>query len=149
MSGPFFDTGVALKLVVREPLSDQAQAYVAKRRIAVPTTSLVELEMATAIQALAFRGEMTDEEAASALLLVEQLHREGKFHRVALSLDEMAAESLRLAPVVTSRTGCRTLDLLHIAAARLLGSSHFVSTDKRQLKAASLAGLQAVDLAKA
>ncbi len=51
-----------------------------------------------------------------------------------------------LSPFVTSQTGCRTLDLMHIGAARLLGSSEFVSTDKRQLRAAEIAGLRAVDL---
>lgn len=147
MSGPFFDTGVALKLVLREPLSDRVHAYVAERRVSVPVTGLAELEMATAIQALVFRHQVTDEEAAAALLLVDQLHREGNFLKVGLSMDEMVGESLRLASVITSRTGCRTLDLLHIAAARLLGSDTFVSTDGRQLQAARLAGLQVFDLA--
>ena len=71
---------------------------------------------------------------------------DGKLVAPVLSMDAMAEEMLRLTPSITSRTGCRTLDLLHIAAARLLPSPKFVSTDKRQLAAAKLAGLTTVDL---
>lgn len=39
-------------------------------------------------------------------------------------------------------SGCRTLDLMHIASALLLGAGGFVSTDKRQCHAAKLCGLR-------
>jgi len=43
--GPFFDTGVALKLIVSEPLSDEVLSFVTKRRIPIPVSPLIELEM--------------------------------------------------------------------------------------------------------
>jgi predicted nucleic acid-binding protein len=146
MSGPFFDTGVALKLVVREPLSATARAYVAKRGVSVPFTRLIELEMETALQALCFRGEITGPQLAAARALIAEMVKEGKFRRVDLSLDQIASESLSLSPLITAKTGCRTLDLMHVCTAKLLCASEFVSTDKRQLKAARFAGLRAVDL---
>lgn len=36
MTGPFFDTGVALKLVIEEPLSPVVRGFVTKRRVPVP-----------------------------------------------------------------------------------------------------------------
>jgi hypothetical protein len=66
--------------------------------------------------------------------------------RISLSLDLIAQETMSLAPLVTAQTGCRTLDLMHVATAKLLTASEFVSTDKRQLQAAALCGLKGVDL---
>lgn len=146
MIGSYFDTGVALKLVVEKPLSPVARGFVAMRRIPVPFSRLIEVEIENALQALLFRKEITREQFAGARALVVGLLRRGQFQRVELSLDKIVTETLSLAPVVTSQTGCRTLDLMHVASAKLLGIGEFVSTDKRQIKAAKLCGLQTVNL---
>lgn len=146
--GPFFDTGVALKLIVAEPLSRRVLAYVTRRRLILPTTRLLELEMETALNALAFRGAITPSELKSSKALSAEMISQGKFGPTGLLMDEIVAESLRLSPHIASKTGCRTLDLMHIASALMLGCKEFVSTDQRQLRAAKLAGLKAIDLSK-
>lgn len=85
---------------------------------------------------------------AGARRLVTDLVREGLFRRIELSLDSIALESLGLAALVTAKTGCRNLDLMHVATARLVGACRFVSTDRRQMAAARLCGLSVVDLEK-
>ncbi len=146
--GPFFDTSVVLKLILAEPLSPKVLAFVKRRRSTIPTTRLVELEMETALNALAFRGAITSAELKSSIALIAQMTVQGKFVPTGISLDDIAAESLRLSPRIASKTGCRTLDLMHIASALLLGCPEFVSTDQRQLRAAKLAGLKIIDLSK-
>lgn len=146
MSGPFFDTGVVLKLVVEEPLSAVVRAFVATRRIPVPISKLIEVEMENALQAMLFRKQITWEQLAGARTLVQELIRRGRFVRMDVSLDRIAAEALNLAGVVTPVTGCRTLDLMHVATAKLLGVREFVSTDKRQIEAAKLCGLEVINL---
>jgi len=146
MTGPFFDTGVALKLVIEEPLSPVVREFVARRRVPVPFSRLIEVEIENALQALLFRQEITGEQLAGARALVAGLVRRGQFQKIDLSLEKIATETLSLASVVTSQTGCRTLDLMHVATAKLLGVGEFVSTDKRQIKAAKLCGLHTVDL---
>lgn len=147
MSSLFFDTGVALKLIVEEPLSAGVRTFVEKRRAPVLFSSLIEVEIQNALHALFFRGTITRVELSAARHLISDLEHRGLFRRVSLSLDKVAAETLRLAPLVTSETGCRTLDLMHISTAILLGVREFVSTDKRQLESAKLCGLQTIDLA--
>jgi len=44
-----------------------------------------------------------------------------------------------------SRTGARTLDTLHVAAARLLGAKEFLTSDDRQAKLARAIGLKVLD----
>ena len=146
--GPFFDTGVALKLIVPEPLSGEMLSFVKKREVPVLVTRLIELEMETALNAMAFRDYITTAQLATAKNLLKELTKEGKFLPVGLSLDEIAKESLQLSPLITLKTGCRTLDLMHIASAKRLGCKEFISSDRRQLKAAKLAGLKPLDLSK-
>ncbi len=146
MTGPFFDTGVALKLVIEEPLSAVTRAFVARRKAPVLFSLLIELEIENALQALRFRREITAGQLAGSRDLVAELVRRGRFEKIDLSLDSIAREALSLAAVVTAKTGCRTLDLMHIATAKLLGAGEFVSTDKRQIEAARLCGLKAVNL---
>ena len=146
MRGPLFDTGVVLKLVVEEPLSAVVRAFVATRRIPVPISKLVELEMENALQAMLFRKRITLEQLERARKLVLELIRRGRFVRVDLSLDRIASEALNLAGVVTPVTGCRTLDLMHVATVKLLGVREFVSTDKRQIEGAKLYGLEVINL---
>ena len=148
MIGPFFDTGVALKLIVSEPRSGEVLSFVRKRKIPVPVSRLIELEMETALNAMAFRGHITAAQLAAAKTLLSELTKEGKFLPVRLSLDEIATESLHLSPAITLKTGCRTLDLMHLATARLLDCKEFVSSDLRQLKAAKVAGLKAINLSR-
>lgn len=146
MSSLYFDTGVVLKLIVEEPLSARVRSFVETRRAPVLLTKLIEIEIENTLHALFFRGTITDLELTGARRLVADLLRRRLFQRVALSLDKVAAETLRLAPTVTSKTGCRTLDLMHIATATLIGSQEFISTDRRQLEAAKLSGLLTCDL---
>ena len=42
-------------------------------------------------------------------------------------------------------TGCRTLDTLHVASARVLGLGRLVTTDRRQAALAERAGLVVID----
>jgi predicted nucleic acid-binding protein len=44
----------------------------------------------------------------------------------------------------TSLIGCRSLDVLHCAAAKILGVSEFITTDGRQKKLAAAMGLNPV-----
>lgn len=146
MSGYYFDTGVALKLVVEEPLSAKTRAFVEKRRLPVPLSILMEVELENALHALRFRNVITARQLAGARSLVGELIVKGRFCAIDLSLDRIAQETLSLAPLVTVKTGCRTLGLMHVATAKLMRAGAFVATDQRQLAAARMCGLETIDL---
>ncbi len=149
MSIHYFDTGMALKLVVEEPLSARTRAFVAKRRIPVPFSRLMEVEIENTLHALRYRNVITARQLAGARSMVGELTARGRFYCIDLPLDQIARETLSLAPWITAKTGCRTLDLMHVATAKLMRAAAFVSTDKRQLKAARLCGLERINLEKA
>lgn len=146
MSRVFFDTGLVLKLLVEEPLSPVVRQFLEKRRVAVPFPKLIEVEVENTLQAMLFRADILPAQLLKCRELVDSLVAEGRFLKIPLSLDVIAAEALVLSPVVTAQTGCRTLDLIHVATAKLLGVEEFVSTDNRQLRAAEVCGLKILDL---
>jgi len=53
-------------------------------------------------------------------------------------------EAVKLAGQHTGTVGCRSLDILHCAAAKVLAATEFISTDTRQRKLATAMGLNLV-----
>ena len=146
MSQPYLDTGLVLKLVINEPLSERLQKWLKKRRIPVPYSRLIEVELENTLQAKCFRKEIDARQIRGCQKLLRDLLSEGKLFRPELSLDEVMLEALELMTQITLLSGCRTLDLLHVASARKLGYSEFVTTDKRQASAARLLGLEVTEI---
>lgn len=146
MTQPYLDTSLVVKLIVAEPLSGRVQSFVQQRRLAVPYTKLIEIETLNTLHAKFFRGEMTRRQLRACEELIADFLGEGRFIRPALSMDDVFEEALRSLPAITGGTGCRTLDLMHVASAKLLGLREFASTDKRQLRAAKAARLTPLDL---
>ena len=55
-------------------------------------------------------------------------------------------EAAKLADRHTGTIGCRSLDIVHCAAAKILGADEFISTDTRQKQLAVAMGLNLVTL---
>ena len=55
-------------------------------------------------------------------------------------------DAVKLAEQHTRAIGCRSLDLLHCAAAKVLAATEFISTDVRQKKLANAMGLNLVTI---
>ena len=104
-------------------------------------TSLHTLEVRNAFELGVFRGHFTAIEArAAAKNLAEDLRG---FRLVETSVNGSAA--FRLAAALSEqhseRTGTRSLDISHVAAAKLLRAKAFVSFDRRQRPLAAAVGL--------
>ncbi len=98
-------------------------------------TSLHTLEVRNAFELGVFRGHFTAIEArAAAKNLAEDLRG---FRLVETSVNGSAA----LSEQHSERTGTRSLDISHVAAAKLLRAKAFVSFDRRQRTLAAAVGL--------
>lgn len=148
MSQPYFDTSLVLKLVIPEPLTPAVQQFLQKRSVSVPYPKLVELELENTLQAKVFRKELTRPQLRRCLDFVSDLIKRGNLFRPVLSLDEVAVAALELTPKITAKTGCRTLDLLHIVSAQNLGYREFVTGDHRQALAARRCGLKVIEISR-
>jgi predicted nucleic acid-binding protein len=142
----YFDTGLVLKLVVKEPLSLKVHEFLSARRLPVLYPLLLQLEFRNALHAKLHRGEITPLQLAACLEMESDFLAGGHFQGLELDWGRIFLATMRLIPSVTASTGCRTLDLLHIATAQVCGASGFVTGDSRQAKAARLCGLDVVEI---
>ena len=142
----YYDTGTILPLYVNEAFSARLNAFLQARGDPIPFSGFHRLELENALRLKVFRGEIEAVAHAAALAAVEAHLTEGRF--VVRAVQWVAAlEAARDASRhVTIPTGCRTLDLIHIAIAMQWGCPEFVSADDRQLKAAKRLGLATVDI---
>jgi hypothetical protein len=61
-----------------------------------------------------------------------------------IELKDIFHEAVKLDESHTGSIGCRSLDVLHCAAAKLLAANEFISTDARQKRLAAGIGLNVV-----
>lgn len=138
----YLDTGCLLKLYYPEPDSAAVARLVHAKVIAF--ASLHELELTNSLQLKAFRKEARPAQVRATLSLVDADVRGGVLQRVELDWSVVHRDAAALALAHSSRLGCRSLDILHCAAAKSVGATPFVTTDARQRRMAMAAGLRCV-----
>lgn len=142
----YYDTGALIPIYVDEVFSEAVNAYSASRAIPIPFSLFHRLEFENALRLKMFRKEI-DEERLNRVLsdIGDDLNSSHLVLRPVNWID--AFEKARaIGARVTAKTGCRTLDLMHVAIAIHWGCQIFLTADARQLAAARLAGLETVDL---
>lgn len=141
----YYDTGVLLKLYTAEPESECVQDFVRNRKDRICVTDLHIAECVSALRVKAFRKECSEDGASAAIELIKVDLRDGVLQLVEVDWDHAWQECRLLSDQFACRTGARTLDSLHVAAARLLGVKEFLTSDDRQAKLARAIGLRVLD----
>ena len=138
----YLDTGCLVKLYYPEPDSVKVIQLVQGQSIAF--SPLHELELVNALQLKVFAKGATTTQAAAARALVECDTKQGLLISVACIWPMVFEDAVRLAAQFSDTLGCRSLDILHCSAAKLLGATKFISTDARQKKLAIAMGLNLI-----
>jgi len=107
-------------------------------------TLLHELEFMNALELKVFLKSATAAQVTAARALVEADLKAGVLVSPSGEWKDIFTEAAKLAEQHTGTVGCRSLDILHCAAARVLAASEFISTDARQRKLAVAMGLNLV-----
>ncbi len=135
----YLDTGCFVKLYYPEP--DSAKVIALIQGKALCHTPLHELEFMNALQLKVFLKNATAAQVTAARALVESDLKSGVLVSPSGEWKDIFAEAVKLAEHHTGTIGCRSLDILHCAAAKVLVASEFISTDARQKKLAVAMGL--------
>jgi predicted nucleic acid-binding protein len=138
----YLDTGCFVKLYYPEPDSAQVVAIIQGK--ALWHTLLHELEFLNALQLKVFLGNANASQVLAARALVEQDLKANVLVSTSGDWKDIFAEAVKLADQHTGTIGCRSLDILHCAAAKVLAANEFVTTDGRQKKLAAAMGLNLV-----
>ena len=138
----YLDTGCFVKLYYPEPDSANVVALIQGRSLGY--TPFHELEFMNALQLKVFLKNATATQITAARALVEADLKAGVLVSPGVEWQDIFAEAVKLAEQHTGTIGCRSLDILHCAAAQVLAASEFISTDARQKKLAMAMGLNLV-----
>ncbi len=139
----WLDTSVLVSLYVPEARSERVARIVRRAGEPIPFSQLHELELTltNALRLRVFRREARPRLVDATLVRIGEDLDDGVLRRVAIEWPAALAKAIELANHHTSRLGCRSLDLLHVAAATISGSRRFVPADLRQSTVARRAGL--------
>jgi hypothetical protein len=142
----YFDTSVITKWYIPEP--DSVAALRLRARFSPPAvmTHLHRVELVTAWHLKVFRRELARGIVEQALRHLDADTAAGLWEVPAYDLIDVFAEAEALSRRHTSISGARSLDILHVAAAVVLGLSVFVTHDDRQAKLAKATGLRVTTL---
>jgi predicted nucleic acid-binding protein len=135
----YLDTSAFIKLYLREEGSADVHGLVVAQQHPLPVWHLVELEFFNALKFKVFLAEMSRDEVDRLIALYLARKRSGQYfvpYLDPVALHELSVEMTERTPAV----GCRALDILHVAAARLCDAVLFITADKRQASLADAEG---------
>ena len=137
---PYVDSGVLIKLYVREHNSAAAAGLVAT----YPSVKLYpaqELEIRNTLRALGGRAIISDAQRAMAEHEFERDVILGRLRRAVPDWQQVFQVAMRLSTEHTAATLARSLDILHVAIAIADQADLFVTGDRRQRDVAVREGL--------
>jgi hypothetical protein len=138
------DTSYLFSLYASDANSTRADAWRQANPAPLPFTAFQRLELRNALSLALFQQRLTQQEVQTAWQEVENdcasgwlVARGGLWHHVLVYAQTYALHH-------TPTIGCRTLDVFHVAAAKLIGTTEFCTFDTRQSALAGQIGLVAV-----
>lgn len=138
----YCDTSFLVSLYVERDARHFAAAKVASRFTeAIPYTNLAELELTNSVRRLRVAGILSEGELEVLLSQLERDVRDGFLERKPL----IQAAHYKTALEISDRRmnlSARFLDILHVAAALVLGTETFASFDARQRELAKVESLR-------
>ena len=137
----YLDTSAFIKLYIREEHSEAVNKMVIRQDEPLPVWFLHTLEMRNAFNLKLFRKELMQADVDNLTKLFHDRLQSGIYAAPRLEIGDLAATAIPFTSH-TRRLGCRSLDILHVAAAKLIGARRFVTFDDRQRSLAETVGLK-------
>jgi predicted nucleic acid-binding protein len=135
------DTSVLFSLYANDAHTPRLVAWLAAHPVAITVTPLTEFELHNALRFAEFRRAIAAGEAASFWGQFEEDREAGRIVRRICNLAAVLDEAMRLSAVYTISQGQRSFDILHAAAARVLGAEQLLTFDHNQRLLAAAEGL--------
>ena len=137
----YADTGFLCSLYAPDAHTRRAVARMTRQTLPLPIIWLHQLEFRNALRLRVFRAEITPTQRDASLnAMLADLASGALIHAVP-PLADLTVEAERLSALQSETLGTRTLDILHVAAALVLGLPEFLAFDRRQIALATAAGL--------
>ncbi len=132
--------------VATDTFNPLARREAARFTSLMPYTLLNELEFLNSIRRGVGDGAIDQSEHDGIVRDIDRDEADGLLERTSLNQIKLYEKALELSKKYTPTLACRSLDILHVASALVLGSRRFASFDIRQRKLAETVGLTLVPL---
>lgn len=139
----YADTGFLCSLYAPDVHTRRAVERMRRQALPLPVTWLHQLEFRNALRLRVFRGEITPAQRDASLNALLADLASGVLAHAIPPMADLAIEAERLSVLHSETLGTRTLDILHVAAALVLGLPEFLTFDHRQHALARAAGARA------
>ncbi len=136
----YLDTGCLVKLYYPELESQKVAAFVRGKPVCF--NPLHQLEFTNALHLKLYHQTATSAQVQAASGLVETDLKSGVLLPAVANWEKIFRVAAELARQHSGLIGCRSLDVLHCAAATVMEASEFLSTDARQRRLAATMGLK-------
>ncbi len=141
----YVDSSALVAVYVSERFSKGARQAI-QAAAQIPFTALHQLEVENAFELLVGRGLISRAECDALKAQLQEDLENQRLLPVSLDMERLFSDACELSRTYTARFFARSLDLLHVAAARRALCTAFVSADDRQLAVARASGLEVVDI---
>ena len=131
------DTSFLFSLFGNDAHSPAARNWVQQARVPITVTALGRYELGNALRFAAFRKVISPADARASLAAIEADLKSGHLHPASCDLPAIVNEASRLSELHTVTGGHRSFDILHVATARLLKATTFLSFDTNQRRLAT------------
>ena len=138
----YVDTSVLVSLYVPDANSSRADAWRQANPEPMDFTGFHRIELRNALSLAVFQQRLTPAEADAAWTQVQDDLKAGVLVAKPDLWARLVPEAEALAMHHTPTIGTRSLDVLHVSAALVMGATEFCTFDARQGKLAQLAGMQ-------
>jgi uncharacterized protein len=140
----YVDPSAVRRLYVHDARSRGFCAWRARIRGALPLTRHGRAELVNSICLAVFRGDIGPGQGDAALADLEEDLAEGRLSLADIPWRQALDRARDLSLMHTPTLGTRTLDVLHVASALVMGCRNFVTYDERQAALAKAVGLRVV-----
>ena len=138
----YADTGFLCSVYTPDANTARALAIMGRLKEPLAFTWLHQLEFRNALRLRVFRKEINSQQRDASLNYLLADFDNQILERRAPALSAMMTEAERLSALHSEKIGTRSLDILHVAAALVLGTPVFITFDQRQAALAKTAGLK-------
>lgn len=138
----YADTGLLCSLYAPDAHTTAAITKMMRMREPLPLVWLHQLELRNALRLRVFRKEITGAQRDAALNAFLADGANGVYKSVEPAITDVMLEAERLSASYAEKLGVRSLDILHVAAALVIGAAEFWTFDTRQSALAKAAGLR-------
>ena len=137
----YADSSFLVSCCLADANTARAKARLSTLTEPLPFTPLHELEVRNALQLCVFRGKFDGTVAAAAWANLQQDLQAGRVLRAGVDWPLAFRFAASLARRNSAALGTRSFDILHVAVARTLKASEFLTFDGRQATLAARIGL--------